>query len=80
MLAAQDGTLALTRDSDALSVRIVLPAADDVTVLVVDDNQDLVHFYRRYTAGTRYRIIHIPDGKGALAAIEASAPVSSCSM
>jgi CheY-like chemotaxis protein len=74
MLAAQDGTLELTRDGDALAVRIVLPAADDVTVLVVDDNQDLVHFYRRYTAGTRYRIVHIPTGKGALAAIEAAAP------
>jgi CheY-like chemotaxis protein len=74
MLAAQDGTLELTHAGDTLSVRIVLPAADEITVLVVDDNQDLVHFYRRYTADTRYRIVHIPTGKGALAAIEASAP------
>jgi CheY-like chemotaxis protein len=74
MLAAQEGTLELVRDDDALAVRIVLPAADDVTVLVVDDNQDLVHFYRRYTAGTRYRIVHVPAGQGALAAIAASAP------
>lgn len=74
MLAAQDGTLEVTHSDDALSARIILPTADDVTVLVVDDNQDLVHFYRRYTAGTRYRIVHVPAGKNAMAAIETSSP------
>jgi len=74
LLAAQDGALELTRDGDTLTMHVILPAADDVPVLVVDDNQDLVHFYRRYIAGTRYRIVHVPAGKNAFAAIGASAP------
>ena len=74
VLSVQDGALQLVTDGDSLCFRVLLPSADEVTVLVVDDNQDLVHFYRRYTAGSRYRIVHVPFGKDALAAAEAHAP------
>jgi DNA-binding response OmpR family regulator len=53
---------------------VTLPLADEITVLVVDDNYDLVHFYRRYAAGTRYRIVHVPNGRDALVAVDAYAP------
>jgi CheY-like chemotaxis protein len=74
VLSAQDGAMQLIADGDSLCFRVLLPSADEVTVLVVDDNDDLVHFYRRYTAGSRYRIVHVPFGKEALAAVEAHAP------
>jgi CheY-like chemotaxis protein len=74
VLSAQDGALQLIADGDSLCFRVMLPSADETTVLVVDDNQDLVHFYRRYTAGSRYRIVDVPFGKDALAAVEAHAP------
>ena len=35
-----------------------VPPVGKVTVLVVEDNPDMVHFYRRATTGTRYRIVH----------------------
>jgi CheY-like chemotaxis protein len=44
------------------------------TVLVVDDNQDLVHFFRRYTNGTRYRIVHLGEGSHLFETIESSRP------
>jgi CheY-like chemotaxis protein len=74
VLSVQDGALQLVTDGDSLCFRVLLPSADEVTVLVVDDNQDLVHFYRRYTAGSRYLIVHVPFGKDALVAAEAHAP------
>jgi len=51
-----------------------LPAAGRVTVLVVDDNQDLVHFYRRCVAGTRYHIVHTGQGQNVLDMISELAP------
>ncbi len=38
-----------------------MPVAQPQTVFVVDDNPDLVHFYRRYTTNTRYRIVSLED-------------------
>jgi CheY-like chemotaxis protein len=45
-----------------------------VVVLAVDDNSDMAHLYRRATAGTRYRIVHITKAQGAFEAIQATAP------
>ncbi len=74
ILAAQDGTVTVHKNDDETSFSVRLPAAATITVLVIDDNTDLVHFYRRYVAGTRYQIVHAPEGQSAFAAIEASAP------
>ena len=74
ILTAQDGVVELEATHDSLCYRITLPSADEIAVLVVDDNQDLVHFYRRYTAGSRYRIVHAPLGKEILSVVEAQAP------
>ena len=34
------------------------------TVLVVDDNQDMVRFYQRATDGTSYHIVPVNEGRG----------------
>lgn len=47
-----------------------LPSAHKITVLVVDDNADLVHFYRRYILGTRYEIVHAAEGRQVFELIE----------
>ncbi|MCC7355592.1 MAG: response regulator [Anaerolineae bacterium] len=57
VLAVEGGSVRSYMEGDAASFHLDLPVASTVTVLVVDDNADLVHFYRRYTQGTRYRII-----------------------
>jgi len=45
-----------------------------VIVLVVDDNEDLVHFYRLCLAGTTYRIVAVGEGRRAFEMIEAKRP------
>lgn len=43
-------------------VELKLPVASKLTVLIVDDNQDLLHFYKRYTTNTKYHIHHLSEG------------------
>lgn len=49
--------------------RLSLPSSKVVTVLVIDDNPEMVHFYRRCTIGTCYRVVHAPAGRTALETI-----------
>jgi len=74
IVAAQGGSAEVDIGEDYISFCIELPSVDKATVLVVDDNRDLVHFYKRYTAGTRYHIVHAAQGQRAFEAIEAFAP------
>lgn len=74
ILASQGGTLEVLHEGTTLTLVIQVPAAQRVSVLVVEDNLDLVHFYQRYTAETRYQIRHLPAGQGLFEAIEAAAP------
>jgi CheY-like chemotaxis protein len=53
---------------------INVPSLGQITVLAVDDNPDMLQFYRRCTTGTRYRIVHAAGGEEALAKIKASSP------
>jgi CheY-like chemotaxis protein len=45
-----------------------------VTVLVVDDNEDMAHLYKGATVGTRYHIAHIAQGRDLFGALETVAP------
>ncbi len=53
---------------------INVPSLGQITVLVVDDNPDMLQFCRRCTTGTRYRIVHAARGKEALERIKTSPP------
>ncbi len=44
------------------SIDLLLATNDKAIVLVVDDNFDLVHFYRRYVEGTAYEVVHASEG------------------
>lgn len=57
------GHLAVRQQQNLVEFRFILPLVKPVNVLVVDDNDDLVHFYRRYTEGTRYVIHHLAEGQ-----------------
>ena len=74
ILAAQGGSVGVYAQGDEITFELGLLPADERIVLVIDDNADLVHFYRRYAEGTRYRIVHIPEGKNAFGAIERYRP------
>ena len=43
-------------------------------MLVIEDNPDMVYFYRRCTAGTAYRIIQATADQGLLDRIEEMQP------
>jgi len=50
------------------------PSLGQITVLVVDDNPDMLQFGRRCTTGTRYRIVHAAGGEEAIERIRTSSP------
>ena len=52
--------------------RIELEAGEQVTVLVVDDNQDALQLCQRYLSGSRYRFV---GAQGAQAGLEMAAEV-----
>jgi len=54
--------------------RLVLPAAEQVAILVIDDNVDALHLLERYLAGSRYRFHGTSDPEQALALAGELAP------
>jgi CheY-like chemotaxis protein len=74
ILAVHGGSVEAYREEDKVGFRVELPTADKITVLVIDDNADLVHFYRRYTIGTRYQIVHLAQGEQVMDTIEEVKP------
>ncbi|RIK34653.1 MAG: hypothetical protein DCC55_32785 [Chloroflexi bacterium] len=74
ILTAQGGTFVTQRSGDEVRYQVNLPAVAPLTVLVVDDNADLVHFYRRFVANTRYRITHTAEGQSVFHVIEQERP------
>jgi CheY-like chemotaxis protein len=74
LLTSHSGAVFCEREGDALAMRLTLPSARHISVLVVDDNQDLVQFYHLCTAGTRYVISSLGQGTGLFELIEQLAP------
>ena len=74
LLDAQGGTCQFRTEDDSVSFIVSLPSAGTITVLVVEDNEDLVHFYKRYTAATRYRIVPLAQGQRVFEVVESAAP------
>jgi CheY-like chemotaxis protein len=63
-LSAEDETFAA----------LTLPAVEQVPVLVIDDNADTIQLMRRYTTGTRYRLLGAHSLEQALDLMEQSSP------
>lgn len=74
LLQSQAGRLACCQDGDSLCFSISLPASRNRTVLVIDDNEELVHFYRLCTAGTIYHIVNVTKGRRVFETVEAVTP------
>lgn len=74
LLAGYGGTLEIGQTEDKSTITLALPAASEIRVLVVDDNEDLHHFYRRYLQGSRYQITALTDGSLLLETLESLRP------
>jgi CheY-like chemotaxis protein/transcriptional regulator with XRE-family HTH domain len=54
-------------ESAPLILDIITPIAEQVPVLVIDDNEDTIRLLQRYLANTRYRFVGVSDPSQALA-------------
>ena len=73
LLSTHGGSITSNQQDATTSFCITLPLAS-FRIVVVDDNADLVHFYRRYVQGTRYQIVPLREGMRTLQVIQSSAP------
>jgi CheY-like chemotaxis protein len=67
-------SIELQRKGERVYLLIRVPSRGERKVLVIEDNPDMVHFYRRCMAGTPYRVDHLVPGSNAIEEIEAAAP------
>jgi CheY-like chemotaxis protein len=72
--ASPDVAINTYLDGSQAFVWIEAPSVGKVTVLVVDDNEDMARLYRGAAVGTRYHIAHIAQGRDLFDALEAVAP------
>jgi CheY-like chemotaxis protein len=56
------------------NVRLVLSAAEQISVLVIDDNADTLQLLQRYLTGTRYRFVGARDPDRVFALAEELSP------
>jgi CheY-like chemotaxis protein len=68
------GKLILSQDEGAFSATLLLPALQQWSVLVIDDNADALRLLERYAAGTRYRLVGTREPEQALSLAEELSP------
>jgi twitching motility two-component system response regulator PilH len=71
---SKDTSIEARVDGTQAFVWISVPSIGKITVLVVDDNEDMARFFRDCTLGTSYHIVHITQGCVLFETIEATAP------
>jgi CheY-like chemotaxis protein len=74
MVMSQGGDINVVEEERILKFYFDLPAAGDITVLVVDDNPDTVYYYRRCVESTRYRIVNERQGRQVFSAFDTHKP------
>ncbi|NLE44503.1 MAG: response regulator [Chloroflexi bacterium] len=74
ILNLHNGSVTVTHTESELVLTLVLPAVGETTVLVVEDNADLAHYYKRCVTGTRYHMVHVPEGRKTLEEVERLSP------
>ena len=66
LIEAQGGRLEILDRDRGWQARILLPSSDGATILVVEDNEDVVALFRRYLAGYRVIVVAATNGEQAL--------------
>jgi CheY-like chemotaxis protein len=74
ILTAENMSVDTHVDGGRAFLWIGIPYGGGVTVLVVDDNPEIAHFYRSATKGTRYHIAHTTQGQDLFETIETTTP------
>lgn len=74
LVDACGGSLTVTAEAGALTADILLPAVEQIPVLVIDDNADTLRLLQRYAACTRYRVHGAKNSEQAFALIQEVCP------
>ena len=56
------------------SMELRFAQTQKMKVLVIDDNPEIIRLYHRYTANTRYDIVHLPSGDNLVEMLEHHQP------
>ena len=78
LVAAQEGELTFSQTEETWQATIVLPTAQPPTILIIDDNEDLLDLFRRYLAGHRLAVVGANSGHAGAGLAGAAHPSSSC--
>lgn len=73
LLSALGGTVTITAEP-ALRIVVELPLEASPTVLMIEDNPQVMQLFQRYLAGTPYQLIHVGDADQALEAVHREHP------
>lgn len=69
------GDVKIRQTGATVDFQITLPSATEaISVLAIDDNPDLLNFYRRWTTNTPYQITPLTDGQHLFETIAATKP------
>lgn len=68
------GRLILSAGEGGFDATLILPALEQLPVLVIDDNADTLQLLHRYAAGTRYRLTGTQDPERALSLAKEFSP------
>ena len=68
------GDLVIADDEAGFTVELAFPRVDQLSVIVVDDNPDLLNLFQRYSQGTRYHLITTRDPEQVLTLAEKFPP------
>ncbi|MCD6291404.1 MAG: response regulator [Anaerolineae bacterium] len=68
------GKLTLLNDEERFDARLVVPALEQLPVLVIDDNADTLSLLLRYASNTRYHLIGTEDPNQVLTLVERFSP------
>ncbi len=72
--SAKELTIETLLEGDRVFIWLTAPSVGKVTVLAVDDNEDMARFYQDCTIGTRYHIVPVTGGNHLFDAIKTHAP------
>lgn len=73
-VAVHGGRVAVNYADGWATIHLYLAMRETLHVLVIDDNLDLVHFYKRYVEGTSYEVDHVSQGGDVWAAVARRRP------
>jgi CheY-like chemotaxis protein len=74
MIAYYGGKLDFSANQQVFLARVILPAIDQIPVLMIDDNTDALNLFQHYTYGTRYRLVASRDPLQAIELAETNTP------